>query len=142
MQVKNLCTTDVATIDADASIRDAAARMADRNVGSLVIVNENGTPHGILTDRDITTTVIAQGLDADETIVGEVMARPVVSIRETAEVEMALKCMTFGMRRVPVVDDNNRLVGVVSLDDFLLMYSNELDHVRHALQKELQLSTT
>lgn len=139
MLVKNLCTQDVATIEADATIRDAAAKMADRNVGSLVIVNESGTPHGILTDRDITTTVVAQGLDVDQTTVEEAMAHPVVSVRETAEMEMALNCMTFGMRRVPVVDEDDRLVGVVSLDDFLLMYSKEFDHVRRVLQKELHL---
>jgi len=139
MLVKDLCTQDVATIEPDASIRDAAAKMADRNVGSLVVVNEHGKPTGMLTDRDIATTVVAQGLDVDQTIVDEVMAHPVVSIRETAAMEMALNCMTFGMRRVPVVDDEERLVGVVSLDDFLLMYSKEFDHVRRVLQKELHL---
>ena len=139
MLVKDLCTSDVATIDADASVRDAAAKMADRGVGSLVIVNEDGTPHGILTDRDIATSVVAQGLDVNTTIVEEVMAHPVVSIRENAEMEMALNCMTMGMRRVPVVDEEDRLVGVVSLDDFLLMYSKEFAHVRRMLEKELHL---
>lgn len=140
MLVKDLCTQDVATIDSDATIRDAAAKMADRNVGSLVIVNESGTPHGIITDRDITTSVVAQGLDVDETIVEEVMAHPVVSILESAEMEMALNCMTFGLRRIPVVDEEQRLVGVVSLDDFLLAYSAEFGHVRRVLEKELHSS--
>ena len=139
MLVKDLCTEDVATINFDATIRDAAAKMADRNVGSLIVVNESGTPHGILTDRDIATSVVAQGMDVDQTIVEEVMAHPVVSIRDTAEMEMALNCMTFGMRRVPVVDGEDRLVGIVSLDDFLLMYSKEFDHVRRVLQKEMHL---
>ena len=139
MLVKDLCTHDVATIDADASIRDAAAKMADRNVGSLVIINESGTPHGIITDRDIVTTVVAQGMNVDETIVEEVMAHPVVSIRESADMEMALSCMTFGMRRIPVVDEEDRLVGVVSLDDYLLLFSKEFDHIRNVLQKELHL---
>lgn len=139
MLVKDLCTQDVATIDADANIRHAAAQMAEQNVGSLVIVNENGTPHGFLTDRDITTAVVAQGMDVDQTTVKEVMAHPVVSIRESAEMEMALNCMTFGMRRIPVVNEEDRLVGVISLDDFLLMYSREFDHVRRVLQKELNL---
>lgn len=140
MLVKQLCTQDVATIEADASVRDAAAKMADRNVGSLVIVNESGTPHGILTDRDIITTVVAQGLDVDETNVDEVMTHPVVSVRENAEIETALSCMKFGLRRVPVLDAEERLIGVVSLDDFLLMYANGFDHVRRVLEKELHLT--
>ena len=139
MLVKDLCTQNVATIEPDASVRDAAAKMADRSVGSLVIVNEDGVPQGIITDRDITTTVVAQGLDLDQTIIEEVMTRPVVSVRESADLEMALNCMSFGIRRVPVVDHEDRLVGVISLDDFLLRHSKEFEHVRRVLQKELQL---
>ena len=142
MLVKDLCTEDVASIAADASIRDAAAKMTDQNVGALVIVNENGTPNGILTDRDITTSVVARGLDADQTVVEDVMAHPVASVRETAEIEMALNCMTFGIRRIPVVDEEDRLTGIISLDDFLLMYSEEFDRVRRVLQKELHLPIT
>jgi len=140
MLVKDICCKDVATIDSNESIRAAAQKMANRNVGSLIIVNQKGTPHGIITDRDIATRVVAENLDVDETRVGEVMAHPVVSIRETANIEMALGCMTFGIRRVPVVDELDQLVGVVSLDDFLLLYSQEFDQVRRVLTKEMATS--
>ncbi len=140
MLVKDICCKNVVTIDATDTIRKAAETMARQNVGSLIVLNENGTPHGILTDRDIATSVVANRLDADQTTVHDVMAHPVVSIRDTANMEMALDCMTFGVRRIPVVDEHDRLVGVVSLDDFLTMYSEGFDQVRRVLQKEMATS--
>lgn len=140
MLVKDICCKNVVTIDATDTIRKAAETMARQNVGSLIVLNENGTPHGILTDRDIATSVVANRLDADQTTVHHVMAHPVVSIRDTANMEMALDCMTFGVRRIPVVDEHDRLVGVVSLDDFLTMYSEGFDQVRRVLQKEMATS--
>ena len=140
MLVKDLCSKNVATIDRNSTIRMAAQKMRDRDVGSLVVVSEIGQPHGLLTDRDIATRLAAQGLCADETTVEDLMTHPVVSIRETANMEMALECMTFGMRRLPVVDQENRLVGVVSLDDFLLAHAKEFDRVSRVIQKELPVS--
>lgn len=137
MLVQDICCKDVATIESSATIRSAAEQMVARNVGSLIIVNDNNTPAGIITDRDITTRVVAVAADPAETRVGDIMMHPVVSVRGTAEIEMALGCMAFGVRRVPVVDEDDQLVGVISLDDFLLMYSTEFDQVRRVLRKEM-----
>lgn len=137
MLVRDIANRDVVTVDADATVRVAAEKMVERNVGSLVILNDDGTPTGMLTDRDIVTRVVACGLDPASTQVSAIMGHPVVSVRETANIETALGCMTFGVRRIPVVNSDEQLVGIVSLDDFLLMYSDEFDQVRRLLRKEL-----
>ena len=139
MIVKDICTNNVAVVDEYATIRTAAEKMAEKHLGSLVIVDDVGVPHGIITDRDITRKVVATNLDADTVTVAEIMAHPVVSVRSDAKVETALTCMTFGIRRVPVVDDKNRLVGIVCLDDFLERYANEFEQIRRILTKEFAL---
>ncbi len=135
MQVRDIYSKNAETIRGDASLREAARKMTERKVGSLVIVNPDGTPHGMITDRDICIQ-FGRVPNAENLSVAEVMTSPVVSIRDTAKLDLALRCMSFGMRRVPVVNRENQLVGIVALDDFLLSYVNEIDQIGCLLRKE------
>lgn len=123
MKLKELCTPDVASCTADVSALHAARLMRDHHVGDLVILDENsedGTPIGIVTDRDIVVEVLARDRDPAKVILRDIMRVPLVIARASEEVEQALERMrAHGVRRVPMLDDDGKLAGIVSLDDLL-----------------------
>jgi CBS domain-containing protein len=101
----------------------AARMMRERNVGCLVVVEPAGgmggeRPVGMLTDRDIVTTVIARNSVLHGLVVDDVMTRNPVSVSAHSTIDDALLRMrNGGVRRVPVVDDRGRLAGILALDD-------------------------
>ena len=116
----------VATIGAQETVSEAAEKLRDRGVGSLVVV-EDKKPVGILTDRDLTCRVVAAGRDSRATKVADVMSSPLETIDSDVSLEEVVKLMArSGVRRVPVVH-KDRLEGLVSLDDVLVELSDELD---------------
>src|ERR1043165_7811452 len=93
MSVGLICQHEVDQIDAEDTIREAAQRMCQRAVGTLVIVNREKEPVGIITDRDIITRVIAAGKDPRTTFVSEVMTPHCTKVREETPIEKALSLM-------------------------------------------------
>jgi CBS domain-containing protein len=111
--------------------------MHSRNVGTLVVCDRERHPVGMLTDRDLALRVVAEGRDAGTTAVGEIMTKNPLCVREDAPIEMALKSMRAGpCRRVPVVDSDRRLVGLVSLDDILRLFTEEFNEIGTLLERE------
>jgi len=101
-------------------VADAARRMAERGVGTLVVVDELRRPLGIVTDRDLVKRCIARPRDPGRTELAAVMSGPVVWVREDASIESVLEEMArLRIRRLAVVDPKDRLTGLVSLDDAL-----------------------
>lgn len=118
------------------SVATAATRMLDRNVGSLVVVNDTHEPVGIITDRDLTVRVLASGKESTISV-GQVMTRDPQVVGEDFELEDVLRIMRWGgFRRVPVVDNRGRLMGIVCLDDILNMLSDEFSSISRMLHKE------
>ena len=116
MQVRDLMTPDPELVSPDTTIRDAAQRMRDTDVGALPVGND-GQLTGMLTDRDIVIRAVAEGRSGDEVTVGEVLTTSVVSCRPDDAVEDAANLMAqHQVRRLPVVDDG-RLVGIIALGD-------------------------
>ncbi|GAB3679941.1 hypothetical protein GCM10028857_01950 [Salinarchaeum chitinilyticum] len=113
--VRDVMVDAVATVSPDASIRDAADRMADRDVGSLV-VTDDGETVGILTQSDV-IDVIAAGSDPSATTVATCMAAPPVTIGPDADVVAAATLLARGgFKRLPVVEDGT-LLGIVTVTD-------------------------
>jgi CBS domain-containing protein len=113
-------TKDVVTATAEATIVDVARLMKNADIGPILIVDNetSNTLVGIVTDRDIVMKVIADGQDANTTRVGEVMSKKLVTCRADDDVDVAMKSMAqFQLRRIPVVEDNMRLVGIISQAD-------------------------
>ncbi len=105
-------------VEPDMSVRTAARRMSDRNIGAVAVV-ESGTLAGVFSERDIMSRVVAKGLDPDAVTVGAVMTRDIVVANPADAVDAALqKMMTIGSRHLPVVDQG-RLVGMISIRDLL-----------------------
>ena len=109
-------TEDVVTANPDASVREIALLMRERNVGSVVLVADGGAPVGFITDRDIALSVVAAGRSGDERA-AEHASSPVVKAEPDMEVEEATQRMVrHGIRRLVVVAGGS-LAGVVTLDD-------------------------
>jgi CBS domain-containing protein len=118
--IGNCCVRDVITVGAEASVAEAAALMRQHHIGALVIVGAGGKPVGMLTDRDIVIEVVAAGLAPQAVKVTEIVQRPLVPIADSASLAEAVRLMSVnGVRRMPVVDANGGLVGIIALDDIL-----------------------
>jgi CBS domain-containing protein len=136
MAAGELCRRDVDTANFDESALDAARRMRDRQVGTVVVV-DGGRPVGILTDRDLAVRVLAAGLDPQKTRVSEVMTPAPTTVTEDAQIATALGYMRAGrFRRVPVVGPDGRLCGILALDDVLAVVAAELAEIGPLLTRE------
>jgi len=117
MKLTDLMTSQVMTVEPDASLRDAAALMADLRLGALPVYDGHAL-QGMITDRDITCRAVARGLDPTRTAVREVMTPHVVCCLEEAPVAHVASLMRGKMiRRVVVLDNEGNLAGIVSLAD-------------------------
>lgn len=115
--VGDVMTPDPLTIDAEAPLTEAARRMADGDVGDL-IVTRTGELVGIITDRDIVVRSLAAGRPAEETTVGEICSRQLVVARPDEPVaEAADRMRERALRRLIVVGEDDRIAGVLSLGD-------------------------
>ncbi len=112
-----MMTASVVTADPATPVREVAALMRERNVGSVVLVRD-GEPVGIVTDRDLAVSVLADGRDGEDRAVDHASA-PVVTAAPAMDVADACELLVqHGIRRLPIVDpDGNRLTGIVTLDD-------------------------
>ena len=105
MKVIDMAVHEVATITADKTICDCARQMRLEHVGSLVVVNDDQTPLGMITDRDIAIEVVARNLDPMKLTVRDVMTTPVVTAGPSESMVVALARMReFGVRRLPIHD--------------------------------------
>lgn len=135
--IGEVCTKPAVTVSPQASVRDAARLMRQKKVGAVVVVNAS-RPVGILTDRDIAVSVVANGHDPATLPVRDVMHRAPAVIREDKGILDAARMFgARGIRRLPVVDRRGRLTGIIALDDLLMLFGSEMAHVATALSREL-----
>ena len=108
-------TESVVTATPDTSVREVAETMRERNVGSVVLV-ENGQPSGFVTDRDLAVSVLADGRDPSDRACDHASA-PVVTAAPDMDITEAAELMVeHGIRRLPVLE-GGELIGIVTLDD-------------------------
>lgn len=126
MQVKDVMSTDLEVITPDATIQEAARKMSAVNVGSLPVV-DNGQLVGIVTDRDITIRATAEGLTPDQCRVSEVMSTSPDHIFDSDDISDAANVMkTRQVRRLPVLNRDKELVGILSLGDVAVEGNDKL----------------
>jgi CBS domain-containing protein len=122
MYAGELCVRDVDTAEACESIAVVAERMHQRSVGAIVAVNHAKQVIGVITDRDLVVRVLAKGLNPNTTFMHEVMTVAPKTVSDNTPLETVLLVMRTGrFRRVPVVDSHNVLVGIVTLDEILML---------------------
>jgi CBS domain-containing protein len=126
MQVRNLMKQPVVTVAADQSVRQAARRMQEHVIGS-VVVTDGDRLAGILTERDVLHAV-AEDRDLDQTPPGELMSTELVTAGPNWDVVVAASVMTSNRIRHLVVKNNEQLLGVLSLRDVLSVYLPDQVH--------------
>lgn len=140
MSVGDFCNREVIVAGKNTSLVEIAQLMRQHHVGSLVIVQskgENNIPVGIITDRDIVIEMVASQLDFEKVTAGDVMSSELLTAREIDGLWETLKRMrSHGIRRVPVVNDEDVLVGILTVDDILEVLSNELSDLVTLVTRE------
>lgn len=130
MAVGELCNREVVVVRRDESALDAARLMRQHHVGDVLVIEERDgrrEPVGIVTDRDLVVEIMAPELDPNAITAGDIMGIDLATVRENTGVFEAIQYMrTKGVRRLPVVDERNGLVGILTLDDLLELLSEEL----------------
>jgi CBS domain-containing protein len=117
--VRDEMTEDPRSIGASASVVEAAQLMREQHIGSLPITDDEKLV-GVITDRDITTRVVAEAADPQSTSVGDVHSRDLITVEPDTDLEEALQLMArHQVRRLPVVE-SDRLVGIVAQADIAL----------------------
>lgn len=140
MTVGKICNREVVFIHKEASIPEAARLMREYHVGDLVVVREKTgkrVPVGIVTDRDIVIEVIAEGVGMDDVNVGDIMSDKLVTARESDGLLETIKVMRAkGIRRLPVINDDNELVGILSVDDLIDLFSEQIVDLARLIARE------
>ncbi len=114
--VEQLMNKYVSSIDSEASAKDAASKMAQQEIGSLVI-SEKNRPVGIVTERDMLSRVVAAGRRADAITVRSIMSKPLICGRPDMDVKEAARLMVYkGIKKLPVSSEG-QLVGILTLTD-------------------------
>jgi signal-transduction protein with cAMP-binding, CBS, and nucleotidyltransferase domain len=127
------------TLRINATVKDALDVMCEKNFGSIVIVHDNDTIAGILTERDMMRRVLHQGLDPTTTAITDVMSTSVHSANENDEFFDWLRIMTTErFRHLPIVDDEGKLVNMMSQGDFVShAWPDLFDHTRQVVRERL-----
>jgi len=129
------------TVSPEETARAAAQRMEKEGIGCLVVVADQ-RPVGILTDRDLALRLLREKLDSGAVRVRELMRAPVVTVCADAALEVALRTLrTAAVRRLPVVDAEGKLIGIVAADDLLRLVTTELGDLAEALRVQLSAAT-
>ena len=141
MLVGKHCTRNVITIRKPESVVEAARRMRQYHVGDLVVVEgERDIPIGVLTDRDLVVSVLANDVEhLTKLDVGDVLTHEVMVAREDEDVSDVLyRMQKRGVRRVPVVDRAGALTGIFTLDDVLGLLADEMASVFALVKRQRQ----
>lgn len=140
MRASDICTRDVICVSASVSVPDAAKLMRARHAGALVVIEQpNGEriPVGMLTDRDIVLTVVAAGIAAETLTVGDIMSRPPVTCSEGQHLLEIIAIMrAHAIRRLPVLNQNGGLAGLVAADDVYSALGFLLHEINAAVTQE------
>lgn len=140
MNIGKICNHNVVSADADASVLEGARLMRHNHVGSIIVTKQEGQaarPVGIITDRDLIVEVMAEEIEPNSVTLGDAMTPYPLAAREDDEPFDVLNAMrSKGVRRIPVIDDDGLLVGVLAIDDILRMISREMADLVGLIQKE------
>jgi CBS domain-containing protein len=138
MKLNEVCTRSVVTARPEETLAAVALRMQEHNVGTVVVVEER-RPIGILTGRDLALALGAREVSR-QAPVREVMTRHVLAIPEDTGIYTASQFMRERqVRRLPVVDREDRLVGIVTLDDLLRFLGRELYNLAEGIKREMEV---
>jgi CBS domain-containing protein len=136
MPIGDYSEKPAATVRGDETVRAVSQRMKQEGLGSLVVVKDEG-PVGIVTDRDLVVGTLCRRLDPGSVSVAEVASRSLATIEQDAPVREAVRLIRrHAVRRLPVVDEKDQLVGIVAADDLLSLIAGELSGLAVAVRTQ------
>ena len=159
MQIKDLMTADVVTIGPEASLKDVARILSERRISGLPVVDEQRRVLGVVSEADILYKargseekggffgwLLLEGIEADEKLTartaGEAMTTPVIAIGpEKPVAEAAAKMIDYGVNRLPVVDEQGKLVGIVSRADLVRAFTRTDAEIMREIREDVILRT-
>jgi CBS domain-containing protein len=137
MSVARICISDVETAGPDQSVAETARRMRERGMGTVVVVDEEYRPMGLVSDRDVALRVVGMNRDPARTMLRDVMTPMPMTVLMDTTIETAIGHMRTGrLRRLPVVDGIGKLLGIVTLDDILRFMAEEFVMIERLLESE------
>lgn len=140
MNAGELCTRSVVFALPTNTVFHAADLMRRFDVGDVVVINEdNGVrrPVGLVTDRDITTKIVAEKLDPEKIDVEDIMIGTIVTVEEETPVEQVATTMAaHGVRRTPVVNSEGGLEGILALDDIVALLSEQMGNLAFLVERQ------
>lgn len=140
MRTRDYYRTEVVTAPPDLSAAELAERMGEYAVGSVVIVDENRHPLGVVTDRDLLCRVVARSGNGDKVQAASIMSQPPVTAETNEPVESVIERMrSAAVRRIVVVREG-RVHGLVSIDDLIVELGRELDDLGEAARRSVEAS--
>ena len=145
MPVSEICNREVVVVQRDDTALEAAKLMRQHHVGDVLVVEDrNGIriPVGIVTDRDLIIEIVAPELDGSVITVGDIMAQELVTVKGSTGIFEAIQYMRQkAVRRLPIVNEDGGLIGILTLDDLLELLSEELLEIAKLVRNEQQKET-
>jgi len=140
MPISEICNREVVIMPPGQTVLEAACLMRQHHVGDVLVVEEREgrrVPIGIITDRDLVIEIMAPNLDPKVITVGDIMVPELATVKESTGISETIEYMrSKGIRRLPVVDKNNELIGIITLDDLLELLAEELLTLSKLVQHE------
>ncbi|MEF8786579.1 MAG: CBS domain-containing protein [Haloarculaceae archaeon] len=136
MPIQNLAREEVVSNSQETPVTELARQMRDENVGSVVIT-DGSDPVGIVTDRDLTTRVLAEDTASAEQTAEDIMSTDLCTVSPGAGFYQAAQAMSEnGVRRLPVCTEDNELVGIITSDDLTELLADEHEHLASVIQAQ------
>ena len=137
MDVEQVMSGPAHVLEPAANAAEAAKLMRDQNIGCIVVARHE-KPEGLVTDRDLAIRVLAEGRDPATARLEDIMSPCPVFVFGGRELSYALQVMREqAVRRLPVVDGTNRLIGVIALDDIVRRIAGDLEAVAETIEREI-----
>lgn len=145
MPISEVCNREVVVVRAKDSVLEAAQLMRTHHVGDVVVVEDRGgmrVPIGIVTDRDLVVEIMAAKLNPAAITASDIMVPELAAVKENVGLFEAIEYMRAkGVRRLPVVDDNGGLIGILTLDDLLELLADEMKALAKLVKQEQKKET-
>lgn len=137
MSIGFYCNREVIITSPETTVLEAAKLMRKHHVGTLIVAEKNNSltqPKGIITDRDLVLGVMAPELKPEAILVSDIMNEKLYTVREEESVVETIRIMRgHGVRRIPVVDRQGTLQGMISLDDLVVLLADEMNELSNLI---------
>ena len=140
MTIGKHCKHEVITAPRDTSVYKATQLMKQHNIGNIVVVdgNDRNTPVGIFTDRDVAMKIVADEVDPRQLTIGDAISQDLLILQEHQHIQEAIDMMCAKkVRRAPIVGKDNKITGIVSVDDLILLFADELGSVAKLIRQQI-----